>query len=90
MAPKIQHKRSSSVNNPPAAGALDAGEITNADSANIHFEDASSNVRSVGADPTAGKYQRVVANNGDVGTWEPAGTPTDTGSYGYWDRTGTT
>ena len=53
MTNKIQNKRSSTLNNPPSS--LDAGEIainTNAASANIHFEDAGGDMRTVGADPT--------------------------------------
>ena len=55
-----------------------AGEIainTNQNSANIHFEDASANVRTVASDPLATasttQYVRQVATDG-TGTWEAA------------------
>ena len=86
MPGKLQNKRSSTLNNPPSAGTLDAGEIalnTNADSANLHFEDAGGGVRSIGADPTAaGTYVRNVSGANEVGTWTeleiPPGTIIDT------------
>lgn len=83
MAPKIQHKRSSKPSSPPSAGVLAAGEIainTNADSSNIHFEDAGGDVRSVGADPkTAGAYVRRIEADGDVGVWELNNASVDVG-----------
>ena len=92
MTNKIQHKRSSTLNNPP--GSLDAGEIainTNAASANIHFEDAGGDMRSVGADPTvAGTYVRTIASDNAVGTWVAAnsvpGTGDGSGNFGFWNR----
>ena len=89
---KIQHKRSSTENNPPSS--LDAGEIainTNANSANIHFEDADGDMRSVGSDPTdAGTYVRDVSADGEVGTWVAAnatpGGGDGSGDYGFWSR----
>ena len=86
MPGKLQNKRSSTLNNPPSAGTLAAGEIalnTNADSANLHFEDAGGGVRSIGADPTAaGTYVRNVSGANEVGTWTeleiPPGTIIDT------------
>ena len=78
MTNRVQNKRSSTENNRPDPGALLAGEIainTNAASANVHFEDASSNVRNVGADPLAtaenALYVRQVDTDG-VGTWVAA------------------
>lgn len=75
MPNRVQNKRSSTENNRPDAGDLLAGEIainTNAASANVHFEDASGNVRNVGADPLAAaavaQYVRQVDADG-VGTW---------------------
>ena len=75
MPNRVQNKRSSTENNRPDAGDLLAGEIainTNAASANVHFEDASGNVRNVGADPLAeaavALYVRQVDTAG-VGTW---------------------
>ena len=91
MTNKIQNKRSSTLNNPPSS--LDPGEIainTNAASANVHFEDADGDMRSIGADPTtAGTYVRDVASDGAVGTWVEVGTPDADGSYGYWTRNDT-
>ena len=93
MTNKIQNKRSSTLNNPPSS--LDAGEIainTNAASANIHFEDAGGDMRSVGADPTAaGTYVRNVAGANAVGTWVAEGSQLPgggdgSGDYGFWNR----
>ena len=92
MAPKIKHKRSALVNNPPTAAQIEAGEIainTNSASANLHFEDDGATVRSVGADPSAaGTYERNVATPNGVGTWVIAGSqpPGNNSPYGHWDR----
>ena len=90
MAPKIQHKRSSTENNPPTAAQLDPGELainTHQNNATLHFEDASFAVRHIGADPpAAGTYVRQVGTAGEPGTWIAAGTPPANGSYGYWSR----
>ena len=83
MAPRIQNKRSSLENNPPNAGDLLAGEIainTNATTANIHFEDATGVVRTLGADPVApGTYQRVVYGDGSAPEWVEGGASVSVG-----------
>jgi len=92
---KIQHKRSSTENNPPSS--LDAGEIainTNATTPHIHFEDAGGDMRSVGADPTAtGDYVRRVTASGTANTWVTAdaipGGGDGSGDYGFWNRNDT-
>ena len=93
---KIQHKRSSTENNPPSS--LDAGEIainTNATTPHIHFEDAGGDMRSVGADPTAtGDYVRRVTASGTANTWVATnsvpGTGDGSGDFGFWNRDDTT
>ena len=82
MTNKIQNKRSSTQNNPPAS--LDPGEIainTNATTPHIHFEDAGGDMRSVGADPTAaGDYNRVTAP-GTANEWVDLSTVDDDGPW---------
>ena len=92
MPNRVQNKRSSTQNNPPTAGQLEAGEIalnTHQDSANIHFEDAAGSVRSVGADPSdLGDYVRRVGSDGAVGEWVSVSNviPGADDDFGYWSR----
>ena len=92
MTNKIQHKQF----HEQSAFVAGSGEIAIAPTgvANVHFEDAGGDMRSIGADPTAaGTYVRDVSANGAVGTWVAAdatpGGGDGSGDYGFWNRNDT-